>query len=851
MPDGSFSLLEGFERGETRRLVESKLTNLAMEQALLGALLVKPALLEMMPPALRSDSFADPMHSEIFGAIMAIGTGASPISVEKALRPGDAELRKHLAGLMVAMVGTNRALIRQYTDGLIDLDRKRRLFGMTQVLREQILAEGPQPDADALIGKMMAEVEQLAVAAPTSRPASTLLEAVDAAIAAGKRFAQGQHDALSTGFPSLDTALGGMEPGGVYILAARPAMGKAQPLDAPVLRADGTWSRMGNLAMGDDLASVDGAPSRVMGVYPQGEREVFTVTFSDGRTTRVCGEHLWEVMYRDWKSPRVLTTDTVREMLGCVRYRNRLSVRLVSGHFGAGELPLDPYVLGALLGDGNLTGATPRLTSADQELLSEVQARLGNSVEIRKASGDYDYRLVSRGLVGRQVEDGCSLPHPRRYPEVYGDHEHRHFRPRTVYPVVRALTELELMGLGSDKKFIPSMYLSSSREARLDLLRGLMDTDGWAEAHGSVRFSSCSRALSIGVQSLVRSLGGVCSIVRKSTVCVLGNERRPGLDAWICRIRHPQAETFFRLKRKSDRAVRTRNATVSLNFTSIVSSGVEAVQCIAVTHPTRLYVTDDYIVTHNTALGLQIAVEAARTGAGVCIISLEMQAVQLGRRALAMESGIAQSALKEGRWGQAQDDSLFMAHQRLAGLPLTIEDQGGLNTQMIALKARAAQRKHGLKLLVIDHLHIVATPQETTRMGATWAVGQVSNALKRLAKDMQIPVLALAQLNRGVEGRDDKRPTMSDLRQSGDIEQDAEAIMLLYRPEYYLGKSPPEQGDKQTAVQHEQAVNAWHDAKERLAGKAEVIFEKVRDGEPCTVQMTFDGARTCFREVAR
>ena len=169
---------------------------------------------------------------------------------------------------------------------------------------------------------------------------------------------------------------------------------------------------------------------------------------------------------------------------------------------------------------------------------------------------------------------------------------------------------------------------------------------------------------------------------------------------------------------------------------------------------------------------------------------------------------------------------------------------------MIALRARGFKRRHGLGLLVVDHLHIVATDAATTRMGATWAVGQVSNGLKRLAKELEIPVLALAQLNRGVEGREDKRPTMGDLRQAGDIEQDAEAIMLLYRAEYYLPKSPPERTEKMSAMQYEAATAAYYDARERLAGKAEVICDKVRDGSPATVPLLFDGARTCFREIA-
>ena len=249
-----------------------------------------------------------------------------------------------------------------------------------------------------------------------------------------------------------------------------------------------------------------------------------------------------------------------------------------------------------------------------------------------------------------------------------------------------------------------------------------------------------------------------------------------------------------------------------------------------------------------SALGVQIAEHNARQGIGTLIVSLEMQAAQLGRRVLSRLSGVPLRGMRHGDWSDWQASQIVQAQQTLERLPLVIEDQSGLNPQMIAAKARAVHRKHGLGLLVVDHLHIVATPASTERMGATWAVGQVSNALKRLAKDMDIPVLALAQLNRGVEGRDDKRPTMSDLRQSGEIEQDAEAIMMLYRPEYYLSKHPPEQAKNENAERYADSVRSYFDQKERLAGKAEVILPKVRDGETGTVSLHFDGSKTAFTE---
>jgi replicative DNA helicase len=249
-----------------------------------------------------------------------------------------------------------------------------------------------------------------------------------------------------------------------------------------------------------------------------------------------------------------------------------------------------------------------------------------------------------------------------------------------------------------------------------------------------------------------------------------------------------------------------------------------------------------------SALGVQIAEHNARQGVGTLIVSLEMQAAQLGRRVLSRLSGVPMRGLKRGDWSQSQEDAIVQARRAMQDLPLTIEDLSSQNTQMIAARARAAHRKHGLGLLVIDHLHIVATPASTERMGATWAVGQVSHALKQLAKQMNIPVLALAQLNRGVEGREEKRPTMADLRQSGEIEQDAEAIMLLYRPEYYLPKSEPDRHSTEKIEAWRERVNAWYDAQEKVAGIAEVIIPKVRDGEPGTVKLRFDGAKTSFHE---
>jgi replicative DNA helicase len=204
--------------------------------------------------------------------------------------------------------------------------------------------------------------------------------------------------------------------------------------------------------------------------------------------------------------------------------------------------------------------------------------------------------------------------------------------------------------------------------------------------------------------------------------------------------------------------------------------------------------------------------------------------------------------MKDGQITQYQASQLVQARKEIAGLPLTIDDAGGQTPAMIASKARAAKRKHGLGLLMIDHLNLMRAEESDARHGGTWSTGRASNTVLQIAKDCGCPVLLLAQLNRGPENRDDKRPTLADLRQSGDIEQDAYAVGFVYRAEYYLGNVPPEKPSGERDDKHAERVRSWEDDKRRLAGRAELIWAKIRDGEPGTDMLTFHGPTTSFGE---
>lgn len=251
-----------------------------------------------------------------------------------------------------------------------------------------------------------------------------------------------------------------------------------------------------------------------------------------------------------------------------------------------------------------------------------------------------------------------------------------------------------------------------------------------------------------------------------------------------------------------------------------------------------------------SALVGQMAVAAARKGTGVIEISLEMSARELGRRALAALSGVPVWVMKRGVQTVDQTDRLVRARKELSGLPMTIIDGGGLTPAMISMKCQGARRKHGIGLIVVDHLHIVRPEDADIKNGATWAIGRISGAMKRMAKEQRCPVVLAAQLNRAVEGRDDKRPALSDLRQAGDIEQDADAVGFVYRPEYYMVGEPERRPSESEEKFNSRQVD-WNDRLAASRGIAELVWAKVRDGEAGIDSLRFDGPTTTFSEEAR
>jgi replicative DNA helicase len=233
---------------------------------------------------------------------------------------------------------------------------------------------------------------------------------------------------------------------------------------------------------------------------------------------------------------------------------------------------------------------------------------------------------------------------------------------------------------------------------------------------------------------------------------------------------------------------------------------------------------------------------ATVNGARVGFFSLEMSAEQLATRILSEQTGISSSTIRRGQITDAEFDQLKDKTVEIQHMPLWIDETGGLTVAQLAARARRLKRQKGLDLLVIDYIQLLSGSSRRAQEGRVQEVTEITTNLKALAKELNVPVIALSQLSRQVENRDDKRPQLSDLRESGSIEQDADVVMFVFREEYYLSNKEPRPGTEEHLK--------WQTEMAAVHGKAEIIIGKQRHGPTGTVNVQFDAAVTRFDNLA-
>ena len=279
-------------------------------------------------------------------------------------------------------------------------------------------------------------------------------------------------------------------------------------------------------------------------------------------------------------------------------------------------------------------------------------------------------------------------------------------------------------------------------------------------------------------------------------------------------------------------------------------------------HPSDLVILAGRPSMGKTALATNIAFNAAYDyknetdsegrkkiidGAVVGFFSLEMSAEQLAARILSEQTEIASDKMRKGKLTNDEFDRLVVASQQLHNLPIYIDDTPALSVSMLRTRARRLKREHGLGLVIVDYLQLMESSKRTENR--VQEIAEITRGLKTLAKELDVPVLALSQLSRAVEQREDRRPQLSDLRESGAIEQDADVVTFIFREAYYLERAEPILRQDESADKHGERLHRWETHLNDVRHHAELIIAKQRHGPTGTVKLYFDGMFTRFGDL--
>ncbi|MFC7547118.1 replicative DNA helicase [Plantactinospora sp. GCM10030261] len=661
--------------------------------------------------------------------------------------------------------------------------------------------------------------EDFAVLADMLQPTLDEIEAVGAQ--------GGVMTGVPTGFTDLDRLLNGLHPGQLIIVAGRPGLGKALALDTPLPTPDG-WTTMGEVKAGDRLLGGDGRPTTVTHAFEvMHGRPCYEIEFSDGSVIVADAEHLWKTTtrasrrQRSQRPPAYQWDADAREAVATFRakvtakpdrlvtYGDVVTTEQIASTLRADgdrlnhavgnsapiqlperELPIAPYTLGVWLGDGH-TGAA-RFTTVDPEIVHGIGAD-GYRVQ---HSGPMVYSirppalppLRSRGCVrcGKSFEPqslaahscgsscggrsrGLPKPPPTGCPDcgrVTASHIGRAATRRCHHAsntsLVGALRANMLLG----NKHIPHDYLRASERQRRALLAGLLDTDGTVTNTGSPQFTTTSRRLADDVHELIVSLGYRCSVTRKRV------KGRTAESSVAYNLNFTTTDDVFRLPRKREAHANRRRGVDDTGAGSryIVDARPIAsvpVRCVTVDNADHLYLAGrSMIPTHNSTASMDFARNSAiRANQAAAIFSLEMSKVEIVMRLLSAEARVPLHVLRSGQLSDDDWTKLARCMGEISEAPLFVDDTPNMNLMEIRAKARRLKQRHDLKMIVVDYLQLMSSPKRTE--SRQQEVAELSRGLKLLAKEVECPVIAVSQLNRGPEQRTDKRPQLSDLRESG------------------------------------------------------------------------------------
>ncbi|MCW2680326.1 MAG: replicative helicase [Frankiales bacterium] len=793
--------------------------DVAAEQSVLGGMLLSKDAIADVVEVVRATDFYRPAHQTIFDVIVELygkGEPADPITVSAELtrlgeigRVGGAPYLHTLlssvptaanAGFYARIVAEQAILRRLVEAG-------------TRIVQLGYGAAGAG-GVDDVVDRAQQSIYDV-----TERRSSedyTLLEelmqpTMDELEAIGSR--GGSMSGVPTGFADLDGLTNGLHPGQLIVIAGRPGLGKALALDTPLPTPTG-WTTMGEVRVGDLLLDAGGRPTRVVAATDvMTDRPCFEVAFSDGTRVVADAEHQWLTHTRASRRgkdgrPAVRTTAELAATVRCATADARANHSVTTTaplQLPEAELPLAPYALGVWLGDGHSAGA--RFTTADPEIVMHLEAE---GLVVTPQSGEllYGLQLPVTDVVAERACVVCGEGFLPRTSQVVtcgracGGRAKGHGAAascpdcggpsagctrcaacRAEHGTVQAL----LRGLGvRHDKHVPASYLRASEEQRRALLAGLMDADGTVTPTGNLQFAVTNERLAHDVQELVLSLGYRCTMTRKRV------RGRSEASSTCFTLNWTTDDRTFRLERKhlvhKDRSRATPSRAGLRWITAVTPVASVPVRCVEVDNADHLYLaTRSMVPTHNSTLGLDIARAASvKNGLPSAIFSLEMSKTEITMRLLSAEARVPLHHMRSGTMTDDDWSRLARRMGEVAEAPLYIDDSPNLTMMEIRAKARRLRQRNDLQLVVIDYLQLMSGNKKAE--SRQQEVSELSRSLKLLAKELEIPVIAMSQLNRGAEQRTDKKPQIADLRESGCLPASTRIVRADTGTEVTLGE---------------------------------------------------------------
>jgi replicative DNA helicase len=781
--------------------------DMAAEQSVLGAMLISKDAIADVSEVLRGVDFYRPSHETIHDAIIDLYGRGEPVDMvtvaAELQRRG--ELQRIGGAPYLHTLSANVPIAANagyYAEIVREKSILRRLVDAgTKIVQIGYAGEG---QVDDIVDTAQAEVYKITDrrASEDYAPLSDIMDGVlDEIEAIGNREA-GLYG-VPTGFADLDDLTNGLHAGQMIIVAARPAMGKALALDTPLPTPTG-WTTMGEVRVGDQLIDAHGRPTSVVAATEVlRDRPCYEVVFSDGSRIVADAQHQWLTETRAARKSRwaadhhdnrtrnqrvfasVVTTEEIARSVRIDGDRRANHAVLNAGPLSLpdSDLPVPPYALGAWLGDGH--SASARITCETPEIPMYLEA-----------SG---LRVTHRGAMLYSL--GLPADDPRG----------------SLQGLLRQLGVL-------NAKHIPMSYLRASERQRRELLAGLMDTDGTVvKGVGSCQFAVTSKRLADDVHQLVVSLGYKCG---RTTKRVPGRSE----ETSTCYILNfSTTDDVFRLERKHLLHKEERPQTTARigrrYVTAVRRVDTVPVRCVQVDNDEHLYLAGESMIpTHNSTLALDFCRAASiHNNLTSVFFSLEMTRSEITMRLLSAEAKVPLNHIRNGNMNDDDWAKLARKMGEVSSAPMFIDDSPNMTMMEIRAKARRLKQRHDLRVMVIDYLQLMTSGRKVE--SRQLEVSEFSRQIKLLAKELEIPIIALSQLNRGPEQRGDKRPMMSDLRESGSIEQDADMVVLLHRDDVYEKEST-------------------------RPGEADLIVAKHRNGPTRDITVAFQGHYSRFVDMA-